>query len=544
MIAINKTLLRAFAAGGLAGTALAGLPGVAHGARPNIVVIQTDDQSSRTAKATFRGESGNTRLVMPNTVNKIFRGGTEFTNHYAATPICSPSRASMLTGQYPQNDKLFGNSGPRGGWEGWKNSPGYELNLPNSLRKSGYRTIHVGKFMNGYFDKVNDRVDTTVPPGWNNWFTTAYLPGTRYYGYPVSDNGVALPPFGNPDYRSEGPGIDPKSCSAKRLTKRHSSKQCNYLTDVMAREAVEQIRKSKGSPFYLQVDFQGPHGDISAPEGPQPATRYLGTAERTPFPRPENFNEADTSDKPAILRERAPRRMNKRRIKQVRNVYRRQLETLRGVDDGVGAILKTLRKTGQLRNTYVFFMSDHGYFLGEHRYDTGKFMPYDESATVAMAVRGPGVPRGGKAREVTANIDIAPTALRLAGVTPDYEVDGRSLQKFWNNPRKISRRPVAIALGLLRHLTPAAAPGAKVSAKAPVLNYLGYRVGPYKYVEYELGGAELYDLKRDPFEMNNRIGSARYSKVRDYMESHLDEVVSCRAEACRAELPPWPSPKP
>ncbi len=537
MIAINNKILRAFAAGGLASAALAGLPGLADAARPNIVVIQTDDQAPRLAKARYIGKTGPSHLVMPKTVRKIFRGGTEFRNHYATTPICSPSRASLLTGQYPQNNKVTGNSGSRGGWVGWQDSPAYTQNMPRTLQNAGYRTAHVGKFMNGYYDRVNDRVDTTVPPGWDNWFTTAYLPGTRYYGYPVSNNGQALPPFGNPDYQSDGPGLDPKSCTAKLLTKRRPKQECNYLTDVMSRQAVKEIRKSRGGPFYLQVDFQGPHGDIKAPQGPQPATRHLDSASHTRLPRPRNFNEADTSDKPRLLRRIAPRRLSHRKVKRVRNSYRKQLESLRSVDDGVGAIMKTLRRTGQIRNTYVFFMSDHGYYFGEHRYENGKFMPYDESATVAMAVRGPGVPSGRRSREVTANIDIAATVLNLAGANRDYPLDGRSLKRFWTNPRRISRRPVGIALNLLPHFA-----RASVSSKAPVLNYNGFRVGPYKYIEYEAGGAELYDMKRDPFEMKNRIRSARYSAVREYMEQHLPEVTGCSAAGCRAVLPPWPRP--
>jgi N-acetylglucosamine-6-sulfatase len=539
-MADRKTnFMRAITAGGLATAAIAGLPGLAHAARPNIVVIQTDDQSPRTLKAKYRDASGKYRLAMPNTVRQIFRGGTEFTNHYATTPICSPSRASMLTGEYPQNNKLTGNSGARGGWEGWQNSPGYTANLPVALQDAGYRTAHVGKFVNGYYDGENDRVDTTVPPGWSNWFTTAYLPGTRYYGYRVSNNGYVLGPFGNPNYESDGPGVDPESCSAALLTKIHAGRKCNYLTDVMARQAVKQIRASKGSPFYLQVDFQGPHGDVAGPKGPQPPTRYLDSASRTPLPRPKNFNEADTSDKPQLLRELAPKQFGSKEAERLKGSYQRQLETLRGVDDGVGAIIDTLRRTGQLDNTYILFMSDHGYYLGEHRYDTGKFMPYEESATVAMAVRGPDVPAGGKVREISGNIDIAPTAIELAGTTPGYEFDGESLESYWRHPNRTSRRPMGIALGLLRHV---ATSGASVSVKAPVLNYKGFRVGPYKYVVYERGGAELYDLSRDPYEMENRIDTPRYAAVRAYMESHLEAVATCEAAGCRADLPPWPRP--
>lgn len=154
-----------------------------------------------------------------------------------------------------------------------------------------------------------------------------------------------------------------------------------------------------------------------------------------------------------------------------------------------------------------------------------------------MAVRGPTVPEGRKSLDVTGNIDIAPTALKLAGVTPDYEMDGRPLQSSWRNPGVRSRRPVGISLRLLPRIADAG-----ISNKAPILNYEGFRVGPYKFVDYERGGQELYDLSRDPFEMNNRIGSARYAGVREYMESHLEEVARCEAAACRAALPPWPEP--
>lgn len=530
--------MRSVAVSSLATAALIGLPGLAQASRPNIVVIQTDDQSPRTAKARYRGLNGRSHLAMPNTVREIFRGGTEFVNHYATTPICSPSRASMLTGQYPQNTKLTGNGGARGGWEGWQNSPGYTANLPVALQGAGYRTAHIGKFMNGYFDEANNRVDTTVPPGWDEWFTTAYLPGTRYYGYPVSFNGSALSPFGNPNYQSDGPGIDSKRCTAELLVKRRPGQKCNYLTDVMATEAVKEIKRKKKAPLYLQVDFQGPHGDVTAPEGPQPATRHLDSASRTPLPRPKNFNEADISDKPELLQDLAPDGMNRTDVKRLKNSYRKQLESLRAVDDGVGAIIDTLRRTNELNNTYIFFMSDHGYFLGEHRYGVGKFMPYEESATVAMAVRGPGVPAGGRVNEVTGNIDIAPTALALASAAPGYEVDGRPLRPFWKSPKRTTRRPMGIELGLLPRITT----GAAVSASAPLLDYRAFRVGPYKYVDYERSGEELYDLSRDPYEMENRIDSPRYLGVRQYMESHLDEVSDCRAAGCRADLPPWPKP--
>jgi len=532
---LNPNLRKFLAAGTLGVAAILGLPGMVHAARPNIIIIQTDDQNGSTVRSQYRGDNGRNHLTMPNTVREIFNGGTEFSNYYATAPVCSPSRASLLTGQYPHTNKLFGNEGQRGGWEGFQAQSTYSENVPVSLSAAGYRTLHVGKFMNGYYDEVNDRVDTTVPPGWDRWFTTAFLPGTKYYGYEVSDNGTAAGPFGNPNYKSNGPGIDSKKCSTKRLLNPPAGITCNYLPDVMTRQAVKEIKRAAGSPFYLQVDYQAPHGDVKAPEGPQPATRHMGSASRTPLPRPKDFNEADISDKPVQIRKVAKNRLSRTDIKRLSKSYRLYLESLRSVDDGVGAIFDTLRKTGQLDNTYVFYLSDHGFFLGEHRFDFAKFMPYDASAKVAMAVRGPGVKKGKVSPEVTGNIDIGATTMALAGANPPYDPDGRSLKPYWKDSGLRSRRGVEISLQVR-----AKASGATTSAKAPVLNYDGLRVGPYKFIDYELGEDELYDLSRDPFELRNKIDKANYAAVQQYMEDNLPKVTDCRGAECRADLPPWP----
>ena len=158
-----------------------------------------------------------------------------------------------------------------------------------------------------------------------------------------------------------------------------------------------------------------------------------------------------------------------------------------------------------------------------------------------MAVRGPGVPQGFQSDEVTGNIDIAATALRLAGATSDYRLDGRSLKPYWRDPFRVSRRPVEISLlnvsGAVDELG-----GAVVSNKAPALRYKGFRVGPYKYVDYAAGGSELYDLDRDPQELDNVIDSPLYESVREYMETWLPWVADCSGSECRQELPVWPEP--
>lgn len=504
-------------------------------ARPNFVVIQTDDQNAATVRAKMRGQVGGFQRVMPHSLRQIVRKGTEFRNYYASSPVCSPSRASLLSGQYPWNHGIEGNRGSSGGWTGWLNHPIYRQNLASAMQGAGYVTTHIGKFTNGYYDTARGDVETRLPGGWDNWFTTSYVRGTHFYGYRLNVNGTATNTIGSLGYGQNGPGIDPPSCAMADPANYWPNGPCTYSGDVFTAAAVRQIRRSEGQPFFIQLDYQAPHGDVAGARGPQPATRSLGSASATKLPRPASFNELDFSDKPPLIRAHAPNQMNKAEIDRLATSYRSYLESLHSVDDGVGAILRSLRKTGQLQNTYVFLLSDHGLFLGEHRFDWGKFLPYEDSSSPFMAVRGPGVTRAAVSREVTGNIDVPATIMKIAGASPSYPVDGRSLKPFWQQPGLRTNRPMAITINS-GHVSD----HASVSARAPALRYRGFRVGPYKYIRYGRGGEELYDLSIDPDELKNRIDSRRYGKVADWMRSHLGEVTRCSGAACRSELPAPP----
>lgn len=536
-------------------------PQVAHGERPNIVVIQTDDQNRHTFKGEFRDRSGRQRLIMPRTIRGIVDQGAEFTNYYSSTPVCSPSRASLMTGQYSDNNGLLRNNGPTGGWSGWQGLQTWDHNVPLTLQEAGYRTAHYGKLMNGYWDARNNGVDLTVPPGWDRWFTTAYLEGAQYYGFRVNSDGEAVGPFGDPDYSLGVPGItpptgiDPAGCKA--MTPRSpDGVPCNYQSDVTTRRAVEEIKRNgenPDQPFYLQVDYQAPHGDKRPPGGPTPPTRYLGSADRTGLPRNPSVNEADMSDKPERTQRSAGPPISPLNMARLTRAYRRYVETVRGVDDGVGAILNALEKTGQMDNTYVFFLSDQGEFYGEHRFVRGKFQPFEPSARVGMAVRGPGIKPGTKTAELTGNIDVPATVLQLARTKADYKVDGRTMVPFWKNPKQRTRRPYQIAYfgGLEGESDAVVGTGEKgvatgklitVVGRAPSVPYRGYRIGPYKYFRYQTGERELYDLSNDPYELDNRIADPQYAQVKRYMQKHYRRVINCAGASCRAPLPPWPEP--
>lgn len=514
-------------------------------ARPNVVVIQTDDQSMNTLRARFRGLNNRIHRAMPNTLDRIARQGTEFTRYYATHPVCSPSRASLLTGQYAHTSGLKKNSGPTGGWEGWQNLPLFDRNMAVDLQRNGYRTIHVGKFTNNY-TRGNDQVETVIPPGWDRWVTASYGSQLYFYGFGMNVNGTATGPFGSRGYDLFNQEKDPPACSAALLTQPEPAVRCDYNTDVYTRHAVNEIEAAGDQPFYLQLDYHAPHGDHRSPAGPEPATRHFDSAFKNRMPVMPGFNERNINDKPSWLKKIAEP-MTKREIDRIHERWVKEVESLRAVDDGVGAIMKTLRRTGKLRNTYVLFLSDNGLFHGEHRLSSAKFLPYEPSARVPFLIRGPGIGKGRRSGEIVANIDIAPTILNLTGTRSSSRLDGRNMKPFWKKPARRTRRPLVLEsyvgpadLGGEEKPDPAL-PEAGASIAAPAHNFTGIRVGRYKYIEYQTGDRELYDLRSDPWELNNRVRNLRYRPVVRRLKAVLRTRKDCQGSGCRKVINPLPS---
>ena len=227
----------------------------------------------------------------------------------------------------------------------------YRHNLAVWLHRAGYRTIHLGKFLNQYGGQGPETPTRTVPPGWDEWQTDATDNSTRlYYGYPLNQDGAIRGPFGSPDYadftNKNGPG---RPLSPPPL------ESCNYQEDQLTNRAVRQIdRSAPGGPFYLQLDYNAPHGDSSPPIGPEPARRHYNSAIDTPLPSPPGFNEADISDKPSFIRDDAEP-LGPTDFRRMRIEYQKSLESLRSVDEGVRRLIAALRRSGELSRTYVFF---------------------------------------------------------------------------------------------------------------------------------------------------------------------------------------------
>jgi arylsulfatase A-like enzyme len=525
-----------------------------HGAtaasRPDIVVIQTDDQTLQDLYTFYTNPlTGQISAVMPNTLTQLVGQGISFNRYYVSNPLCCPSRTSMLTGRYSHNNGVLTNFFPSGGF--------YKFDLQNNLavwlHNAGYKTSHAGKFLNQYGD--ND--PTQVPPGWDDWHTV--IGDARlFYGYKTNDNGVVSDPHGSFDETTNSyPEKDAASCPEQPPP----LQQCNYLTDVITQDALDAIDKFAASPFYLQVDYTTPHGDIAPPGGPEPAPRYAGSLPGAKAPRPPSFNERDMSDKPAFVR-RNPR-LGFGKIDYIDRRHENRLEALRSVDDGVAKIVNQLAARGDLANTYIFFTSDNGFFQGEHRFDSAKFLGYEPSDHLPLIVRGPGIVPNTGSGELVANVDIAPTILALTGARPTNGMDGRSLVRFWIDPAKRTQRPILLEgftgtgeLGTpLRLTAPLRAQGsraalrAQASVAASPRDYEGVRIGRYKYIRYRSSAKELYDLKIDPYELHSRHLDPRYRNVKRWLDAVLRRMEVCRENTCRrpqrGKIPkPLPKHKP
>jgi N-acetylglucosamine-6-sulfatase len=535
-------------------------------AHPNFVVIQTDDQTLDELYAAFRPFPGAPVIrAMPNTLDLLAKQGMTFNRYYVSYPLCCPSRVSLLTGRYAHNHHVKGNVPPEGGYTGFSVRNAMHHNIATWLQEDGYRTIHIGKFLNGYGDEPFDN-GKTVPPGWDSWHTVLNADTDHYYyGYTLNNNGTIEGPYGDSgswDTREYGVRDDPGCPFAPT-----NGLPCYYETDKFNELATQEIQNTPAeTPFYMQVDYTAPHGDFRKPAGPEPPPRYNELFKGAPFPhsRSQGFDEGNVEDKPSFIRE-APY-LSLADIHTYRVYYQKCLESLRAIDDGVKQIVDLLGSEGRLRNTYIILTSDNGFFFGEHRLTGGKFLAYEPSTHLPFLIRGPGIKPNTSSGELTANIDIAPTVLELAGTKADTSVDGRSMVPFLFDPSLRTRRPILFESfvetsdveenGGGPAATPATVgtgqagggaqlnerkkPGASASIVAPPKDYEGIRLGPYKYIEWPDGEKELYDLNKDPYELNNIVTVPNYFPIRAFLAKQLSRLEDCVGVTCREVAPKMP----
>jgi N-acetylglucosamine-6-sulfatase len=403
--------------------------------------------------------------------------------------------------------------------------------------------------MNGYGQEPFSN-GTEVPPGWSSWYGMVNEDQTHYYyGYSLNVNGQIEGPFGSfgswetRDYDVR----DDFGCPLAPL----NGLPCFHVTDKLTEIAAnEMLATPAGEPFYVQLDYTAPHGDFRRPAGPEPAPRHYDwfKGARHPHDRSEGFDEGNVDDKPHFIRTADHLTPNEKRTYRV--YYQKQLDSLRSVDDGVKRVIETLGYLGRLRNTYIIFTSDNGFFFGEHRLLGGKFLAYEPATHMPFLIRGPGIRPGTETGELAANIDVAPTLLELAGAEATKSIDGRSLVPYLEDSELRSRRPILFesfvetndveANGALSANPSRRAGEATASLLAPPKDYAGIRLGPYKYIAWPSGEKELYNITRDPYELNSLHRVPNFFPIRNFLHRQMTRLIDCVGRTCQEVAPPLP----
>ena len=438
--------------------------------RPNIVFILTDDMRK------------DDLAYMPKTKRLIQDQGTTFENAFVTYSLCCPARATFLRGQYAHNHRVLTNAPSAHGAETWFRKMGRDQStVATWLDDAGYRTGHVGKYMNAYKDEY-------IPPGWDEWHT---LSGAYHKDLKMNDNGTI---------------------------RRYADKT---IDNPVARKSLWFLKTSAASdrPFYLQIDTHAPHGPNDYP------AKYKDRFKDVRAKRVPSYNERDMRDKPAWLRG-APR-FSPAVAANIDSVRRDRLRSLQVVDEMVGNTVRTLRESGKLRNTYIVFTSDNGYQFGEHRIPLGKWKPYEESIRVPLVVRGPGVPAGKRRSEMVLNNDFAPTFADLGGAKIPEFVDGTSFAPLLRGETPPWRKRFLVESW---HTNLPSSPPTYQALRTENMLYSEYRAGG------KVVGRELYGLRTDPYQLTSHHRTKNRKLVRR-LDGQLSRLVQCsgRKECQKAE---------
>lgn len=424
--------------------------------RPNFLLIITDNQHPDTVQD-----------FMPRTWARIFQEGVSFPHAFATTPACCPSRSSILTGMYAHNHGVKSNPDPLN-----------KSTFVMRLHDAGYVTGQVGKYLNSW--------NGTPRPEFDYW--VSFRGGGSVYTNPrLNVNG------------SE---------------RAHQGYITHILRDYAVRFLEERAQPTK--PFALLFALTAPHDE---PQGPPGQVRFT---EAVPAPgdenlypnlapyRPPSYNERDVSDKPGWLQ---ALRLPPLRQADLDNRRRKQLQTLKSADEAINTLLDVLARQSRLDNTLVFFLSDNSILWGEHRI-TGGAAVYEESIRVDFALRYPPlVPSARVDPRMVANIDIAPTIYRLAGLPVPTEANGLSLVQIldgtgpWRDDLLVEMWPD---------------PDEGIGAPP----FAAVRTARYVYAETEGDRAELYDLERDPYQLENRATDTAYAALVAEMSQRLQRLRS------------------
>lgn len=451
--------------------------------RPNIIVIVVDDM-----RFDEWSGGGHPFLKTP-AIDQLAKDGTQFTRAYHTIPLCSPNRASILTGQFPSRHGIIDNTS--------RNQASFMLDLfPKYLQRAGYKTAHVGKWHMG---------NSSMPrPGYDYWLC-------------MEGQGKTYDPVlyeGDQQMQYEG-----------------------YITDIFTEKSIDFIKTATNEPFFLYIGHKAVHPeavqkddgttDLSVPKEFMPAERHKGIYAGEVYKRSISHSpdgSAD-SDKPVIENALKIRTETIQQDslwlpaidigvsdKSISN----RAEMILSVDESLEKIVATLKELGIEDNTAIIFTSDNGYFFGEHGLSLERRLPYEESIKAPLIIKHPSIVKPiAKVDGLVLSIDIAATALQMANIEIPNTIQGESL--------------LPLIAGELSEIRPAAfVEYYSHENPFPWTAQLDYRVvvdTQYKYIKWlRFDNAELYDLKKDPFELKNLIDDQAYSDVLVRMKAQMADL--------------------
>ena len=450
--------------------------------QPNLIVILIDD-----LRFDETGASGHPYMKTPN-IDRLAKEGAKFVNAFHTTPLCSPNRASILTGQYASRHGIIDNVG----------RDAMSHRLPNyhlDLQKLGYETAHIGKWHMGN--------DASPRPGYDHWVS----------------------------FRGQGTITDPVlwENGEERAVE-------GYVTDILSEKAIQYVRRKRRKPFALFFAHKALHPDV---QQKQDGTIDVGTMRGYVLPerhrdlyrgatypmRPSVLPlEKVLQEKPAwrevfeLRKDPSSRAFLDAMHVGTQEEIRERAAMMASVDEGVGALLDALEETRQLDRTCIVLLGDNGFFFGEHGLGAERRFAYEEGIRTAFFVRYPErITAGSSFEQMALAIDIAPTMIELAGGRPGAHIQGRSLVPVMKGRAGKWRRSF-----LVEYFNESAWPW------IVGMSYKAVRTGRHKLIHWvhKQGVDELYDLERDPYELINVIGKPRYARVRKDLVRELRRLVA------------------
>jgi N-acetylglucosamine-6-sulfatase len=446
--------------------------------KPNIVLILTDDLSM------------NLIDVMPE-VQRMKSEGLSFSNYFVSNSLCCPSRSTIFTGKFPHNTGVLGNTGPSGGLSAFESHGNEQQTFASALQNQGYMTALLGKYLNGYHPKSHGPAN-----GWTHWAVAG--DGYKEYKYWLNHDGRTI---------------------------YHGHQWSDYLTDVLANMGTNLIENHAHRRFMIEFSTFAPHAPF------RPAHRDQDMFAGVTIPQTPAFGARPGPDAPPWLRDVPP--LTPGAIKLLNKKYRKRLRAVQAVDRLIGEVRNTLQAKHIADQTYVIFTSDNGFHLGEHSLRGGKKTAFDHDIHVPLVVVGPGVPRGRTVDAVVQNVDLCPTFRDLAGVGETEQLNGRSLAPFLHGQEPSNWRDAALVEHHHDHGHSDPDRQGRFDGDPP--DYHAMRRNHDLYVEYANGAREYYDLRNDPYELDNI-----YKSLPEDKKHHLRKAVHAM-KSCKTASECWAS---